>query len=260
MRLKRSYAKLLLVLALVLAIAKRSFTKIVALVLGRAEKIYARIPLTRGKKTYAKILLLFNISLLLLAIAILAITLGIPSGSTVHFYRQPTPGNTIEPTTPPDSMSNQQEPPASSGIGSNIIVELSPSGNSGQQPASVLKLVVYDGDPSGDQFKELSVIDWSVDGPIMAGQSRNSSRMYFRNEGNVPVTLYFSSQAWSFKDYRDNVLAPEIYQQYFSLTWDYDGAVLLVNQVKPVISTLTVRPDIVDVATFSFNLVVTLSY
>ena len=259
MRLKRSYAKLLLVLALVLAIAKRSYAKIVALVPGRAKKIYARIPLTRGKKTYAKILLMLNISLLLLAIAILAITLGIPSGSTVHFYRQPTPGNTTEPTSSPDSLPIQQEPPASSGTGSNIIVELSPSGNSGQQPASVLKLVVYDGDPSGDQFKELSVIDWSVDGPIMAGQSRNSSRMYFRNEGNVPVTLYFSSQAWSFKDYRDNVLEPD-YLQYFSLTWDYDGAVLIVNQVKPVIFTLTVRPDIVDVATFSFNLVVTLSY
>ena len=83
--------------------------------------------------------------------------------------------------------------------------------------------------------------------------------MYLRNEGNVPVTLYFSSQAWSFGDYIGNTPAQD-YQQYFSLTWDYDNSALQVNQVRPVIFTLTIRPDIVDVVTFSFDLVVTLSY
>ena len=198
------------------------------------------------------------------ALLVLVVVLAIASYYMVRFRLpvlspSPEPGNTTEPTQPSNSSNNQQTPPASSNPGSPIKIQPSPSGNSRQQPSSILKLGVYDGDPSGNQFNALSAIDWSIDGPIIPGQSRNSSRVYLRNEGNVPVTLYFSSQAWSFGDYIGNTPAQD-YQQYFSLTWDYDNSALQVNQVRPVIFTLTIRPDIVDVVTFSFDLVVTLSY
>lgn len=231
--------------------------------LSKGKRIYAKIPKATEKQTLTKILVTLNISILLLAIAILALTLGLPHSPPGNSYQTPISGNTTQTTNSTNSnnsLPSQQESPASSGSGSNIKVEPSPSNNSSQQqPASILKLGVYDGDPLGNQSVNLSAIDWSVGGPILPGQSRNSSVVYFRNEGNVPVTLYLASQTWAFKDYKGDNLSQD-FQQYFSLTWDSEGTVLQVNQVRPAVFTLTVSPNITDVASFSFDMVVTLSY
>jgi len=154
-------------------------------------------------------------------------------------------------------LPNQEEQPAHSGTGSQIRIETSTSGSSSQL-GSTVKIGIYESDPVRNQAKTFSSIDWSLGGPIIAGQSRNSSRVYFRNEGDTAVTLYLSSQAWSFRDYRGKNLSQE-YEQYFSLTWDYDNSTLKVNQVMPVVFTLSVSPGIIDVVTFSFDLVVLLS-
>ena len=53
-------------------------------------------------------------------------------------------------------------------------------------------------------------------------------------------------------------LSQEIYQRYFTLTWNYDNSTIAVNEVKPVIFTLSISSNITDVATFSFDIIVTM--
>jgi hypothetical protein len=238
-----------------LAILKRSYGKIVVLVVGRARKAKVRIPPSRDRKEYIKIFVMLNISLLLVSVAILALTLGIPSSTPVIVINQPVSGNTTSPT---NSSNGQQNQPNSSNPSSPIIVKPSNPDNSTHTPASTIKVGVYEMDPNGGPIKSASAIDWSTDGPILPGQGRNSPVLYFVNEGNVPVTLSLSSSAWSFKDSLGNPLNGD-YQKYFSLTWDYDNSVLQLYQSKPVVLTLTISPVILDVAGFSFDLVISVN-
>ena len=82
--------------------------------------------------------------------------------------------------------------------------------------------------------------------------------VYFRNEGNKAVSLSLSSSNWVFRDLQGNMLSGG-YQQYFSLGWDYDYSRVAVDEVRRAVFTLAVLPGLVDVSTFSFELVVTLS-
>jgi len=256
--MKRIYSKILLLIKLIMDMMKKGAAKVVLSISRKTKKSQARPTHTRAKETYVKALILLNISILLMAIAILAITLGTMTNPPLDII-VPTSGNSTEPVTPitpSNSSSNQpQTPTNSSGSGSNIHVEPTPSNGSNQQPSPIVEIGVYGIDPSGGQLNASGPIDWSVDGPILPGQGRNSSRVYLRNEGNVPVTLQLSSQNWFFENYLGDDLNAT-YQQYFSLTWDYDNSPLQVNQVKPVIFTLTVSPEIVDVATFSFDITI----
>ena len=170
----------------------------------------------------------------------------------------PTPRRTMEPTLPLSQPPNQQEPSESSEPTSPIVIIPSIPITS-TQPVSNLKLSVYSVDPFTNQFQPLTGIDWSGEGPILPGQSRNSSRVYFRNEGYIPVTLYLSASGWIFEDSAGRVLAQD-YNQYFSLGWDYDNSTVAVNETKPITFTLTISPVIVDVAWFSFDIVVILTY
>ena len=124
----------------------------------------------------------------------------------------------MEPTLPLSQPPNQQEPSESSEPTSPIVIIPSIPITS-TQPVSNLKLSVYSVDPFTNQFQPLTGIDWSGEGPILPGQSRNSSRVYFRNEGDLPVTLYLSASGWIFEDSVGRVLAQD-YQRYFSLSWD----------------------------------------
>jgi hypothetical protein len=176
-----------------------------------------------------------------------------------------TPRRSMEPTLPSSQPPNQQEQPPSqqepleSSKPMSPIIIASSAPYTSAQPASNLKLSVYTLDPSTNQFQPLTAIDWSSEGPIIPGQSRNSSRMYFKNEGNVPVTLYLSTSEWLFEDSAGKVLAQE-YNQYFSLGWDYDNSTVAVNEARPVTCTLTISSAVVDVVRFSFDIVVTLTY
>jgi hypothetical protein len=71
--------------------------------------------------------------------------------------------------------------------------------------------------------------------------------------------LSLSAAVWVFQDSVGGSLS-ESYQQYFALTWDYDNSKMGVNEARAVSFTLTISSRIVDVATFSFRLVVTATY
>ncbi len=131
-------------------------------------------------------------------------------------------------------------------------------GSSDNQPSAVLRVGVYCNDPAANVPQPLDAINWSDGGPIMPGQSVNSSKVYLRNEGVSPVTLYFSSLGWTFEDANGEIL-PSDYRSYFTLSWDYDNTSVAVNEVRPMTFSLTVSPNIENVATFSFDLSITLT-
>jgi hypothetical protein len=82
--------------------------------------------------------------------------------------------------------------------------------------------------------------------------------VYFVNEGSVPITMNVSTSKWAFEDVHGNSLnETENYSRYFSLTWDYDNSTIAVRETRPVTFSLTVSASIIDVATFSFDLIVT---
>ncbi len=124
--------------------------------------------------------------------------------------------------------------------------------------SSGLAVGVYGSDPIASGPDRMGSIDWSVEGPILPGQTRKSPVIYLRNEGNEPVSLYLSTARWIFRDSEGNILSGD-YKQFFSLDWDYDYSSLAVGDVRPIIFSLTVLPGLKDVSTFSFDLVITLS-
>jgi hypothetical protein len=89
--------------------------------------------------------------------------------------------------------------------------------------------------------------------------SRNSSKVYLRNEGNVPITLFLSTSDWAFQDVTGKALTQNC-QQYFTLTWNYDNSTIAMNETRPITFTLALSPNITNVAAFSFSLVVTTVY
>ena len=134
--------------------------------------------------------------------------------------------------------------------------------NSQSSPVSGLtsnpELGVYRFDPSKSPSQTLQVIDWTADGLLEPGQARNSPPVYFRNEGQMSGNLLLSTSNWIFKGMQNNSLSQEIYQRYFTLTWNYDNSTIAVNEVKPVIFTLSISSNITDVTTFSFDIIVTI--
>jgi hypothetical protein len=140
------------------------------------------------------------------------------------------------------------------GSGSSVIIDSSGSGSL----HSFLAMGVYGSSPDAGVSQSLGSIDWSVEGPIVPGQSCSSPVVYLRNEGSAPVSLYLSTSGWVFRDI-DGDLLSDYYRQFFSLSWDYDYSSMAVGEVRPVVFSLTISPDIVDVSTFSFDLVVTLT-
>src|SRR3990170_6855330 len=158
----------------------------------------------------------------------------------------------IEPFLPFLVPSGKQEQVASSQSSSSLGV-VSSSSN------SVFKVVVYGGSTSGNQFQILTPIDWSADGPITPGESRNSPKVNFRNEGNVPLRLYLSTSNWAFKDAAGNTLEQD-YSQHFRLTWDYDDSEIVASETRKVTLTLNVSPSLTNVETFSFCIAITIAF
>ena len=117
-------------------------------------------------------------------------------------------------------------------------------------------LSIYENDPTKEQPRHLRAIDWSTDGPIIPGQSRNSSVVYLRNEGSTPLNVSFSVANWAFKNLAGSSLSTD-YQQYFLIKWNWSNSTMAVNQTILVIFTLTVASSITDVATFSFDIIMT---
>jgi hypothetical protein len=118
-----------------------------------------------------------------------------------------------------------------------------------------LSLGLYKNDPDNNQSEILLDIDWSSMTP---GEERNSSVIYFRNEGELPFTMSFSTANWVFLDSSNNDLSQN-YSSSFALSWNYDNSPLAVNEVRPVVFTLAVSSDIKDVVDFSFDIIITIT-
>jgi hypothetical protein len=88
----------------------------------------------------------------------------------------------------------------------------------------------------------VSSINWGVIDP---GLNVNKTT-YIRNEGNTPATLSMTTSNWNPSDASD----------YMTLSWDYGGQTLAVNEVSQVKLTLSVSPDITGITDFSFDITI----
>jgi hypothetical protein len=166
----------------------------------------------------------------------------------------PSPSPSITPNVAPSIQPTPAPTPAPTDQPHDSAIAVAPSPSPTSDPLSVLKLSLYRSNPVQSQ-QVLQNIDW---GQIVPGQKSNSQTIYFRNEGSMPLTMSFSPVNWVFKDASGNSL-PQNYSQYFTLTWNYDNSPINVNEVRPLVFTLAVSSSLKDVASFSFNLVITIT-
>jgi hypothetical protein len=86
-------------------------------------------------------------------------------------------------------------------------------------------------------------ISW---GRMDAG-STNNLTVYIRNEVNSAASLSLGTSNWT----------PSASSNYISLSWNYSGQALRVDQVIPLELTLTVSRTIIEITDFRFNAVIT---
>ncbi len=89
---------------------------------------------------------------------------------------------------------------------------------------------------------KVSSIDWGLLDP----DSSKTVTVYIRNEGNSVITLSKSTQNWN----------PSAASSYMTLNWNYKGQTLSVNQVLQIALTLVVSPDILEITSFSFDIMI----
>jgi hypothetical protein len=88
----------------------------------------------------------------------------------------------------------------------------------------------------------LSSVDWGV---LEPGASENVS-CYIRNEGSSVSTLSMYTSNWS----------PSNASGYLSLSWDYGGQSIDVDEVVRVTFTLSVDAGIEGITSFSFDITI----
>ena len=88
----------------------------------------------------------------------------------------------------------------------------------------------------------VSSINW---GTIEPGSNVNKT-VYIRNEGNAPATLSMTTSNWN----------PSSASSYMTLSWNYGGQTLAVNEVKQVTLTLHVTSSVTGVTSFSFDITI----
>ena len=87
-----------------------------------------------------------------------------------------------------------------------------------------------------------SSINW---GSLDPGSNKTVT-VYVRNEGNAVATLSKAEQNWN----------PSAASNYMTLSWNYAGQTLSVNQVFQVKLTLIVSSTVSGITNFSFDLTV----
>jgi hypothetical protein len=92
----------------------------------------------------------------------------------------------------------------------------------------------------------VSFIDWGMvePGPM------NNVTVYVRNEGNVAASIYLTTENWD----------PPNASDYLTLSWNYEGQQLSPQEVIPAILTLTVSPSVQGIESFSFDIIISISY
>jgi len=88
-------------------------------------------------------------------------------------------------------------------------------------------------------------LDW---GAIEVG-SNNTLTVYVKNEGNSAASVSLETSSWN----------PSTALDYMSLSWNYSGQILNVDQVIPLELTLTLEPTINGISNFSFHTTITTS-
>jgi hypothetical protein len=83
-------------------------------------------------------------------------------------------------------------------------------------------------------------------GVIDPGTSKTLT-VYVKNEGNAATTLSMATQNWN----------PSTASSYLTLSWNYTGQTLSVNQVLQIRLTLTVSSTISGITSFSFDIIIT---
>jgi len=88
----------------------------------------------------------------------------------------------------------------------------------------------------------LSSIDWGVLEPA----SSENVTCYIRNEGNSVQTLSMYTSNWS----------PSNASDYMTLSWDYGGQSIDVDEVVQVTFTLSVDANVSGITSFSFDITI----
>jgi len=88
----------------------------------------------------------------------------------------------------------------------------------------------------------LSSINW---GTLEPGSDKTTTG-YIRNSGNAPSILTLQTSNWN----------PPGAETYISLTWDYDGQVLNINEGIAVTFTLSISPTIEEITSFNFDITI----
>jgi hypothetical protein len=91
----------------------------------------------------------------------------------------------------------------------------------------------------------VSSITW---GTLDPGSNVNKT-IYIRNEGNTAATLSIATSNWN----------PTSASSYMTLSWNYGGQILSVNQVVQVRLTLSVSSSVTGITNFSFDITITAS-
>ena len=91
----------------------------------------------------------------------------------------------------------------------------------------------------------ISSISW---GTLDPGSNVNKT-IYIRNEGNTAATLSMTTSNWN----------PTNASSYMTLSWNYGGQTLSVNQVVQVKLTLSVSSSVTGITNFSFDITITAS-
>jgi len=90
---------------------------------------------------------------------------------------------------------------------------------------------------------KVSSIDWGMLEP----GSNVTKTVYIRNEGNAAATLSMATSNWN----------PSNTSNYLTLTWNYSGQTLNVNEAVQVKLTLTASSSIAGITSFSFDITIT---
>jgi len=96
----------------------------------------------------------------------------------------------------------------------------------------------------GDQgcTNTISSINWGISEP---GSNVNRT-VHIRNEGNTAAILSLTTSNWN----------PSNSSSYMTLSWDYEGQTLTVNEVRQVKLTLAVSPSTTGITDFSFDITI----
>jgi len=89
----------------------------------------------------------------------------------------------------------------------------------------------------------LSSIDWG----ILEPSENKTVSCYIRNDANVPSTLSLETENWN----------PTNATIYIGLSWNLDDVILDVNEIVETRFTLSISPEISNITTFSFDIIIT---